>query len=50
MNISTTIVLIIIFAAFALAIRHTLKNKSVCSCGCDCGKCGKCARSTCENK
>ena len=49
MNISTAIVLIVIFAAFALAIGHTIKNKSACSCGYDCGKCGKCACSNREN-
>ena len=46
MNISTIIVLLIIFATFALAVRHMLKNKDACGCGCE--KCGKCACGTCE--
>jgi hypothetical protein len=49
MNIATIVVLLIIFATFALAIRHMLKNKDVCACGCSCEKCGKCSCSMHEN-
>ena len=48
MNISTIIVLLIIFAIFALAVRHMFKNKDTCACGCGCERCGKCACGTCE--
>ncbi len=46
MNISTIIVLSVIFIAVAFAIRNIIKNGDTCSCGCKC--CGKCEN--CKNK
>ena len=46
MNIQTIIVLIIVFTAFAFAVRSVIKNGDTCSCGCKC--CGNCKE--CKNK
>ncbi|MBP3200749.1 MAG: FeoB-associated Cys-rich membrane protein [Lachnospiraceae bacterium] len=43
MNISTVVVLIVIFTAVAFAIRNMVKNGDTCACGCkNCGRCEKC--------
>ena len=43
MNIQTIIVLMIVFAAFAFAVRSVIKNGGTCGCGCKCcGECEKC--------
>ncbi len=50
MNISTVIVLIVIFAAFALAVWRVMKKGVPCSCGSkDCKNCACCCNKNKEN-